>query len=283
MKPAERKKLLKRLGFVPGLIFAWRVRSLGNWGRLFFAGFITMAGFGSAAMLVNVKTGEGAARGDEQGSANVVMIYPDDVASRELLEWAREQSPFPDRWEPAEPESVEEIIAAVDEELYQSSRYEPKLRPDQELGEELAGVDVLNLWGTDLPRVLTKSRPEEGYEIAREIKVVTVPDDALAARWKELEVSWEGTDYYHLVGREAKFVLGVEESGEVVFCLAVDGLGPVFDQELQTWLRGHVLEAEDEGELVWGQVVIRILAAEFEAEVPSGDEAQTIDKEGSDG
>jgi hypothetical protein len=263
MNRSEREKRHRRVGFVPGLIFAWKIGCRGDWARLLVALLITSAGFAGASMVFRVRGGERADVGGHRESAQVVILRPDDVASRALLEWAREQSPFPDRWTPEPSGVLKEMLAEVEGDLRAASRYAPKLRPGRAYSSVAPVPGIFSLWSSSLPRPTGSLVPEVLPEIPNEVRVVVRPGEGLVSRWLPLEASWPGLEFYKLLGKEAKFVLGVDETGAVVFCLASEGVDPLLDFELQNWLRGHALKpAQDEG-MQWFTVTVSVEAAEL--------------------
>ena len=98
-------------------------------------------------------------------------------------------------------------------------------------------------------------------ESPSQVRVEARPGEELAARWRPLQESWSGLEFYKLLGKEAKFVVGIDEQGAVVFCLPSDGLDPLLDQQFQSWLRRHTLKPAEEGGVQWGQVTVRVQAA----------------------
>ena len=259
MKQPNRKMRRRQRDVDAGLVFAWRVPG-GSLGRLVFGVLVASGLFAGAASMVRIKGPT--PREESREAARIVVLRADDPASRELLDWARFHSPFPDRWEPTGHGHLEARMRDLTEELEEAGQYQARLRPRvvDPARSTLPGLMDLaarmippSRAGADGPRLVAVDVP---------VEAVSVASDGLQERWGRRTADWEGDDAQSLMGRQARFMVGVTPDGEVSTCLLIDGVGEDTDLILENWLRRQVLLAEEgvSADLTWGMVRIQIQA-----------------------
>ena len=97
-----------------GLTFSWRIPG-GSLTRTVIAVLLTAGLFAGAASIFEVK--RKTERFGNREAARVMALFPDDPGSRELLDHAKQHSPFPDRWNPDVNEALKEQVALLTAEL----------------------------------------------------------------------------------------------------------------------------------------------------------------------
>lgn len=235
-----------------GVGFSWRV-SRSSLRRL-VAGVLVASGlFAAGASLIRVE--RPMSRAESRESARVVMLAGDDAASRELLDWARFHSPFPDRWDPAHIGGLEARMEEVSATLEERGAYEARLRPrlvespEMVLPGLVSGQSVARM---ALPR---PDRPPEPAGVHQRVEVTAAGEGALAERWGRHRLAWDAENARMLLGRSARFMVGVTPGGVVEFCLLEEGISEEVDPLLERWLRTRRLEpADGAGEISWGLV-----------------------------
>ncbi len=220
-----------------GLVFAWRIPG-SSFSRMVLAILIAAGGFAATASVLRIQPKSLHQGNREAGSFTV--LWSDDPASQQVLEWARQQSPFPDRWEVRGTGALEAELARVSGELDAISRYQPQVwgrppRPNP-VSRLPGGLEVVP---ARLPRVDGVSPVPPVEELPPLLRSVATARDPLAERWGQVERVWEYEDPSGLLDREVSFWVGVEPDGEVMFCLLLDGVEDGFDRDLQRWVRSH--------------------------------------------
>ncbi len=242
-----------------GMVFAWRVPG-GSFGRMMIGVLVASGLFAGAASMVRLKGPK--QREQARESARIVVLRANDPASRELLDWARIHSPFPDRWEPAPEGRLASMMAEVTEYLEEQSAYEARLRPRLVVPEK---VSLPGLIGDDLEIAMALEESRSGaqpHAVDLPVKAISVAVNGLAKRWGRRSVDWERDNAAELMGSEARFMVGVTPEGRIEMCMLVDkskGLSKEADIEMERWLRGQKAEPDPEaGGLVWGMIRIRL-------------------------
>lgn len=260
MRRVEQEEQDRRRGFVPGLIFAWRVRRRGYLGRMVLSIFLVLVGGVGFAALVGVQGRPASSGALRQSSAGVIVLRSDEAISRDLIEWARENSPDAVRWEPEIGPALEEALCEVDQDLRAAARYQPRLLPSPVREVWPAEDSLLPLIAPGLPPVAVELPVDPDHPEAEvRARVQFLVSSGLEDRWSPLEAEWPQEDLRSFIGREAVFSIGVDAEGQVVFCLPMRGIEPEFDQKLQQALIRHVLApgAEDVG-VALGRLTIRV-------------------------
>lgn len=247
------------------MVFAWRVPG-GSFRRMAIGVLVASGLFAGAASLVRVKGPD--RRAVPRESARVVVLRTSDPASqeypasRELLDWARFHSPFPDRWEPAPEGRLSAEMAQVTIDLEQESSYEARLRPRLVVPEE---PQLPGLIGGAPFGIAVLAPPDAGERLVAvdlPVHAVSVAEDELAKRWGRRAARWEGDNALELMGSEARFMVGVTPEGVVEMCMLVDkseSVSKESDADLERWLREQKLEPDAKSDgMVWGMVRIRL-------------------------
>jgi hypothetical protein len=242
-----------------GLVFGWRAPG-GSFGRTVVGVMVAGGLFAGTASIVRVKGPE--RRQEAREAARIVVLRASDAASRELLDWARFHSPFPDRWEPAPGGRLAERMAEVTSYLEKQSAYEARLRPRLVEPEEPALPGLI----ADVPEVtMTLGESRDGARpvaVKLPVKAISEAVTGLGERWGRRVADWERDNAAELMGSEARFMVGVTPGGDVELCMLVDksrALSKQADVELERWIRGQELAPDPEAEgLVWGMVWIRL-------------------------
>lgn len=243
-----------------GLVFGWSGREGAFWRT--FAGVLVAVGVFVALTSVFQVRGK-TIHIPSRESARVMVLLPDDPGSRELFEWAKRQSPFPDNWEPNSERTLKAEMGKLTSSLEEEARYQPLLRP---MPEPVAERSLPGLFRPEAPRLpmLGRNAPEEvNAPRPTKIRVVARAGGTLRERWGELAVDWPRQDAPALLGAEASFVVGVDPGGAVSFCLLMEGVDAQFgvdlDRDIERWLRRHRSLPVVEGEnVVWDTVRVRI-------------------------
>ncbi|MDA0765478.1 MAG: hypothetical protein O3A92_01460 [Verrucomicrobia bacterium] len=241
-----------------GLSFAWRVPG-GSLGRVIAGVMVATGLFAAAASVLHVRVPLIAIPTRE--AAQVIALDDDDATSRELLDWARFQSPFPDRWDPPGTGSLRQEMESLTTALAESCAYQPRLLPQIEKPEDMTLPDLMEVELFPLPP--TKVRPNRVIkgEVAKRVDAVSVARGPLKQRWGTRRIEWGGEKRAELVGIDATFTVGVTPEGRVNFCLSLEGLGSEIDEALKAWLRKQHLDADpDAGEMTLDVVVVRFEA-----------------------
>lgn len=194
-------------------------------------------------------------RDESRESARIVILRADDPDTRELLDWARFHSPFPDRWDPTQEGRLAERMAEVTATLEERSAYEARLRPRlvEALEWELPGL----MDDDPLARMSLGNRkgPPSPVALKLPVEVLSVGVSELAERWGVRTLEWDTENAKSLLGRSARFVVGVAPAGAVEFCLLEKGISEVVDPQLERWLRDQELAPDAEAEEIsWGVV-----------------------------
>ena len=247
-----------------GLSFAWRVPG-GSFGRTLFGVLVTTVLFAGAASVLHVRVPYQSV--PVRAAGQVIALEDGDELSRELLDWARFHSPFPDRWDPPGTGTLAARMAMVEAGLAASCAYKPRLLPmiEEEESYPLPGLVDLELFPlpetTVEPAILVKS------EVAAKVDAVAVARGPLRERWGTARFAWPTENRSALVGIEASFTVGVQPDGRVEFCLVLDGAGTEVDEPLAAWLRQTRLAPNPEArEMVLDVVNVRFEAAPLERE-----------------
>ena len=259
----------RRSGFLPGLVFAWRRRRRRDWNRTALALIAVVVGTVGLSALINVEGRTARERMARPASASVMILRGDDQASRDLIAWAREESPDADRWDPREGTALSGILLEGEDEMRKASRYLPRLQPVP-MRKAPDDVDVVvGLVRPQLPPVRVPENPDrQPEENGLEPRPKFTVSENLEDRWLVPVSGEEDQDWNSFVGREAVFSLAVAPSGKVEFCLPLRGIEPEVDMALQRRLREHQLAGvEDEG-LRWGRVTVRVMVPEEDKETP---------------
>lgn len=235
--------------------------------RTLMAALMTLALFGGAASLFQVKGKS--LRVMNRATARVMVLEPDDADSREILEWARQYSPFPDRWEPRVDPVLRRQMESLDLPLAERSRYTPLLWHLPERETEYSLPELFDPAKPPLPpveRVPPRATPRP---VARSW-VFADAGKLLSKRWGERATPLRAllpepggeedpAKPLEFLGLERRFLVGVDPHGEVIFCQAVDESETELDEVLARWLRGHRLKPDETGsENVWGVVRVSV-------------------------
>jgi hypothetical protein len=261
MRKEEQEDRHRRAGFVPELIFAWRVRRRDFFGRMTLA---VAAAVLALVVLVSLVRIEGRPVQDVEagrGAAGVMILRGDDDVSRDLIQWAREQSPDAMTWEPALGDVLAAVMLEVESDLRRASRYRPRLQAVPERALRVEPDPVSPLIALSLPPVDSSLvPPREAVDGAFPVRPEFTVSEELRERWLEPGGEWSEEVLRTLVSREAAYSLAVNGDGKVEFCLPLRGTGTSLDAMLQRRLRSHALKPDREAGLSWGTVTVRIAA-----------------------
>lgn len=216
-----------------GLALEWRLPQ-GSLGRMILGVSVATALFAGAASVLHVRIPYSPMPTRE--AAQVVTLGEVDEMSRELLDWARFHSPFPDRWDPAGTGLAEERMAEIEEALAASCAYQPRLLPGLERVELADVPGLIEMETFPLPPLTVRPAGPVPVDLPERVDAVAGARGDLQERWGEERLVWGGPDDAAMVGREASFTVGVNPGGEVVFCLALDGVGNRTDERLRSWI-----------------------------------------------
>jgi hypothetical protein len=195
------------------------------------------------------------------GAAGVTILRDDDEVSRDLIQWAQEQSPDAMTWEPAVGNVLAAVMLEIENELHSASRYHPRLQPVPERDLRLEPDPVSRLTALSLPPVDSSLvSPREPVDGTFPVRPEFTVSEELRERWLDPTGGWSEEDLRTLVSREAVYSLAVNGDGKVEFCLPLRGTGTSLDAVLQRRLRAHVLNPDGEAGLEWGTVTVRIAA-----------------------
>lgn len=261
-----------------GLVFGWRVPG-GSLGRMVVGVLVATVLFAGGATLLRVQIPMSAMPARE--AAQVIVVRESDAESRELLDWARFNSPFPDRWAPQGTGLLEGVMAQVNSDLAASCAYVPHLMPllDASVSRPLPGL--VELEGFPLPPVeVDFKRPMQGMVVAK-VEAVSEARGGLQERWGTEKIAWGGPDPASLVGSEVSYTVGLTPEGRVGFCLELAGGGEGIEDEvsdaIEAWLRGLHLKTDPEAlGMASGVVVVRFdaIPAKPVAPAPAPEEAK---------
>lgn len=261
-----------------GLIFRWRIRRASV--RRTLAAVILSAGvFVAMAALFRVEGSRVSHRHRE--AARVTVLRPGSEASQRWLEWARQQSPFLDRWEPAVIGNLQARIDQLDAELLAGTQYQPLLGWPDERTPPLENPRLLDPTRPQLPDI----RREMARVFATpstEGHLATEASESLRARWgapgspvRALlgDPNPDDPAAIHpedLIGLERRFRVSVNRQGMVETCQVLDPEEREIDDYLRRWLlQQRLLPSGDE--LVWGEIRIQMRAKAQRGEEEKGE------------
>ena len=217
-----------------GLSFAWRVPG-GSFGRTVFGVLVATGLFAGAASVLHVHVPFSALPTRE--AAQVIALGEDDAASRDLLDWARFHSPFPDRWDPPGTGLLEHRMDGVQAALEASCAYQSRLLPRFEQPRAHALPGLIEVERFPLPPIEVEPSILLKGIVAAKVDAVSVAKGPLQERWGTERIVWGGENRASLIGVEATFTVGVTPDGRVAFCLVLNGAGAEVDKALEAWLR----------------------------------------------
>ena len=111
----ESRKFRRRQGDIEsGLLFGWRTPG-GSFGRTLVGVFVATVLFAGAASVLRVRIPIAVLPSPE--AVQLIVLDPDDELSRELIDWARFHSPYPDRWDPSGTGILESEMDAIEAAL----------------------------------------------------------------------------------------------------------------------------------------------------------------------
>lgn len=255
MKKESRKFRRRQDDIESGLLFAWRTPG-GSFGRTLVGVFVATVLFAGAASVLRVRIPMAVLPSPE--AVQLIVLDPDDELSRELIDWARFHSPYPDRWDPSGTGILEGEMDAIEAALAASCIYESKLLPRIEsvLTDALPGL--VDLEPYPLPASTAQVTVPLKANIVKSLQAVFRANGVLKDRWGVMRLPWGGKDSSGMVGLESSFLLGVKPDGRIDFCLPLEGAGGDVDEKLQGWLRGQRLEEDAEAtEVIFDVVVVR--------------------------
>ena len=238
-----------------GLVFSWRVPG-DSVTRTAIGVLVATALFGGAASLLQVRIPFSS--GDVRESGRVLILDPNDPDSKNLLDWARFHSPFPDRWEPGSERVLETMMQEITSGLEERARYEPWLRPleTEEENPPLAGL--IGEVPPPLPRPLLVDPGRGVRALKTGVEVRSQAAGPLAGRWGTRVMPLDADDAAPYLGRNAAFMVGVDRDGQVVFCVVMDGLGEELTPRIERWIRKQVLDPDPGQDApVWDVVRLR--------------------------
>lgn len=259
-----------------GLVFAWRIRG-SSFSRMVMAVLIAVGCFAATASVLRIQP-KSLHQGNRE-AGRFTVLWSDDPASHQVLEWARQQSPFPDRWEVRGTKALEAELARIRSELDAISRYQPQVwgrPPRQNSVSSLPGG--LGVIPGRLPTVERAPEVTAVEQLPRLVRSVASGQGSLAERWGRIETVWERDDPSALLDREVSFWVGVEPDGRVMFCLLLDGVEDTLDRELKRWVRGHRAAPDPEADgPIWDVVRVTLdgeVARETGPPLPEPDESE---------
>lgn len=241
-----------------GLALEWRLPQ-GSLGRMILGVSVATALFAGAASVLHIRIPYSPMPTRE--AAQVVTLGEEDEVARELLDWARFHSPFPDRWDPIGSGLPEARMAEIDKALAAGCAYQPRLLPSLDRVELAPVPGLIELETFPLPPLAERPSGPVPVDLPERVDAVAGARGELRERWGEERLAWRGTDDAAMIGRKASFTVGINPGGEVVFCLALDGVGNRADERLRSWIFQKTL-APDPGApgLTMGVVDVRFEA-----------------------
>lgn len=262
-----------------GLTFRWRSPG-GSTIRILTAGALAAGLFVTFSSLFDIKGKSTQPLNLGRGAVPLRFLDPGADGSAEIVEWAKQHSPFPDQWEPAATNHLEEQIAMIEQDLRERLRYRPLLRPLSEYEREVELPEVFELGRQPLPPIEESSEDPEPSLRVGEVQV-TADARALEGRWKppprllrevlqELPDEEPAPDPAKMLGIEHTFLVRLDPSGEISFCQTLSQSKSRLDDALANWLRGHKGEADPQAtEGIWSKVDVSIKAGS-PSDVPQG-------------
>ncbi len=241
-----------------GLIFCWRWFWDGFAWRMTVAVAGALVLFALLTSMVRVASPRRPAAHIE--AASVMVLRRDSPAARELLAWARQQSPFPDRWTPRPVGGVAAAMAEIDARLAEVSRYRPRLRVAPEKPEEAPPLPGLRLHFRErLPVVEAKEREQPAPASPLRVRIVTRAEGPLRERWGARSWNWTAERGAEWLGRKTTCLVGVDALGAVVFSLALGEPWNGLAEPLDGWMRNQALPADPESTgISWDLVTVRV-------------------------
>lgn len=268
MKKESRKFRRRQDDIESGLLFAWRTPG-GSFGRTVIGVFVATVLFAGAASVLHVRIPMAALPSQE--AAQLIVLDSNDVRSRDLIDWARFHSPYPDRWDPSGTGILEGEMEAIEKSLAASCAYESKLLPRIETQETTTLDGLVDLESYPLPPTTVKISIPLKTGVARSLQAVSRAKGELAERWGEGRLPWGGKDVAGMVGLEASFLVGVKPDGQIGFCLLEEGGDAEIDGKLQDWLRSQRLDADPEASaMVFDVVTVRFEEGPLQPEAEGG-------------
>ena len=241
-----------------GLVFSWRVPG-DSLTRTAIGVLVATTLVAGAASLVRVRIPF--SPGTVRESARVLILDPNDPDAKDLLDWARFHSPFPDRWEPGSEHVLNAMMREITTGLEERVRYEPQLRPLRMAEVSLPLPGLTGDVPPPMPRPVLDD-PGNGVRVAPTgVEVRSEAAGPLAGRWGTRVMPWHDQDRAAHIGRNAAFMVGVDREGRVVFCLVMDGLGEELTPRIERWLRKQVVDPiPNQEKRVWDVVRVRVRA-----------------------
>lgn len=253
-----------------GLVFRWRIRG-GSFRRTLVAAGATTVLFVLAGSILHLPGRTPQPVGRE--TSRVLVLPPETPAGREWFEWARHQSPFPDRWTVEVENVLHEQVRFFEAELVAGSGYEPGLRPIPPSHPEFPLPAVFELQEPPLPSIL-RPGPFVGPPAPVSASLVARPVGVLAERWdgarwplgevlEQADVADPGAVTRGLLGKTRRYLITAAPNGEVIFCQPMEESESELDRLAIPRLRLQQLRpAGDTQDLAGGFVEVMVLREE---------------------
>ena len=256
-----------------GLLFSWRQED-NSFVRTLFAVFLGLVLFGAFAFLINVEGAEGGRGFREAGSLTV--LTPGSEASRRWLSWAHGKAPDLERWEPRVDNKLERRVSSFGEILQQEARFEALLYPSESLPVQVQLPTIINPLERNLPGETATSTADQATAQV-DGRVYMQVEGQLGKRWDHSSGEWPleallgntledeaNLRIRDLLGLDRRFIISVDEKGQIQTCQSLDPDDQDLDGLLGRWLRLQRLVPGEE-ELAWGRVRIRVEGFTVEA------------------
>ena len=250
-----------------GLLFRWRV-GRGSTRRMVMAVVLALVMCGLGVMLIRVEGGQ--AQADLRDAGRVTVLTPGTDASRRWLEWARQEAPYLDQWEPAVEGTLQVRMQRFESSLLRQVRHEPLLRPAVDRTVRVELPTILDPLRPPLPEV-KREMERSAARTEVEAHLFTEASASLRERWGNppptspvhaLIGDAQGDDREalrprELLGLERRFRGAVNRRGIIETCQPLGAGDSVLDAIISRWLRAQRLAIGTEN-LVWGDIEVHV-------------------------
>lgn len=202
-------------------------------------------------------------------TASFVLLSPKNEGAREVLEWARRQSPFQEPWDIRVDDVIASEIAVMEDRLRKEHRYQPSLWPSPS---PIPEPELPKLFNVDLPELPPVKRIGSEFPIvpAGPLLVVTRATGSLLERWQDPteplpklfpDAGANEEELAKLLGEQRSYQIGIDAEGSIIFCQMSGGEESLMNEAAGVWLRRQQAKPEEGANLVFGTVEVQVVRA----------------------